>query len=398
MAATSKGRDGDAVGERRAQKIVMVVGALTCGGAERVATTMANAWAREGREVWLVSTYLGGKVADYSLHRRVSVVFLSEHMRVRSSLRGFAAVRKAFALRSLIRSIAPDAVVSFLTNVNVLTILALVGLRIPLIVSERTDPAGDVDLHRLFRFARGLCYRHADALVVQTSAAAKRWAEKLPGVQRIEIIHNPLPRELDVAGLRARQGVDGGTVIAIGRLAREKGFATLLSAFATAFADDPVWKLDIWGRGLLHADLTRRVAELRLESRARLCGETTQPWTVLAAAQIFVLSSEYEGFPNAMLEAMAVGLPCIAFDCPSGPQELADGGAAAIMVPAGDAQALASTLREVASDRELRRTLGSRAAAYVRREYSEVKVMGDWDRLLGEFLPADRGLIARGEG
>jgi len=119
---------------------------------------------------------------------------------------------------------------------------------------------------------------------------------------------------------------------------------------------------------------------------------------VLAAAQIFVLSSEYEGFPNAMLEAMAVGLPCIAFDCPSGPQELADGGAAAIMVPAGDAQALASTLREVASDRELRRTLGSRAAAYVRREYSEVKVMGDWDRLLGEFLPADRGLIARGEG
>jgi glycosyltransferase involved in cell wall biosynthesis len=398
VAGRNKVRGADAARERRAQKIVIVVGALTWGGAERVATTMANAWAREGREVWLVATYLGCKVVDYSLHRGVSVVFLSERMRVRPSLRGFAAVRKAFALRSLIRSIAPDAVVSFLTNVNVLAILALTGLGLPLIVSERTDPAGDVDLHWLFRLARGLSYRHADALVVQTSAAAKRWAERLPGVQRIEIIHNPLPRELDVAGLKAQQEAGGGLVIAMGRLGREKGFATLLSAFATAFGDDPTWKLDIWGRGPLLAALTRRLAELRLERRAHLRGATTQPWTVLATAQIFVLSSEYEGFPNAMLEAMAVGLPCIAFDCPSGPQELADGGAAAIMVPAGDAQALARTLRKVASDRELRRTLGLRAAAYVRREYSEVKVMADWDRLLGEFLPADRGLIARGEG
>jgi glycosyltransferase involved in cell wall biosynthesis len=325
-------------------------------------------------------------------------VFLSERIRGRSSFRGFAAVRKAFALRSLIRSIAPDAVVSFLTNVNVLTILALVGLRFPLIVSERTDPAADVDLHWLFHFARGLCYRYADALVVQTGAAAKRWAARLPSVQRIEIIHNPLPRELDAAGPRARQEAGGGLVIAMGRLGREKGFATLLAAFATAFAYDPSWRLEIWGRGPLHADLTRRVAELRLESQVRLCGETTQPWTVLATAQIFVLSSEYEGFPNAMLEAMAVGLPCIAFDCPSGPRELADGGAAAIMVPAGDVDKLARTLRDVAADCEARRTLGARAAAHVRREFAEARVMADWDRLLGGLLPADRGLIAPGEG
>jgi glycosyltransferase involved in cell wall biosynthesis len=99
-----------------------------------------------------------------------------------------------------------------------------------------------------------------------------------------------------------------------------------------------------------------------------------------------------------MLEAMAVGLPCIAFDCPSGPRELADGGAAAILVPAGDADKLARALRDVAADCEARRTLGARGAAHVRREFAEARIMADWDRLLAGLLPADRGLIAPGEG
>jgi glycosyltransferase involved in cell wall biosynthesis len=396
VSVNDAGADGRV--SRVAQRIVIVVGSLARGGAERVATTMANAWARQGRQVWLVATYLGEREPVYPLHRGVSVVLLSELIPVGSSFRGLAAIRKAFALRGLVRRIAPDAVVSFLTNVNVLAILALSGLRFPLIVSERTDPAADVDLHWLFRVGRGLSYRRADALVVQTAAVAKRWADRLPGVRRIKIIHNPLPRELDASPLRARHDVAGGLVVAMGRLGREKGFAGLIEAFAIAFTDDPSWKLDIWGDGPLQDDLARRIAESQLEGRVRLRGATIQPWTVLAAAQIFVLSSEYEGFPNAMLEAMAVGLPCVAFDCPSGPQELADGGAAAIMVPAGDVQELARTLRNVAADCEVRRRVGSRAAAYVRREFSESKVMRDWDRLLGELLLRHRALIAPGEG
>lgn len=386
-------------GERRvAERIVIVVGSLATGGAERVATTMANAWSQQGREVWLVATYLGERASAYPLHAGVRVVFLSEQIRGGPFWRGFVPLRKAFALRSLIRRIAPQAVVSFLTNVNVLAIVALTGLRLPLIVSERTDPAADVDLPWLFRVARALSYRRADALVVQTSASAQRWEAKLRGLRRIDVIHNPLPRELDASQLRARQDGRGGLVIAMGRLGREKGFASLVDAFAKALGRDPSWTLDIWGEGPLRADLARRVAERELESRVRLRGATRQPWTVLASAQIFVLSSEYEGFPNAMLEAMAVGLPCIAFDCPSGPQELANGGAAAIIVPPGDVDKLASMLRDVAADRELRRTLGARAAASVRREFAEVKVMADWDRLLGHLLSGSGRRAVQGEG
>ena len=116
----------------------------------------------------------------------------------------------------------------------------------------------------------------------------------------------------------------------MGRLTAEKGYAKLIEAFGCAFGEDPAWQLRIWGDGPLRTDLQSVVDRLQLAERVQLCGLTSQPWAALAAGQIFVLSSEYEGFPNAMLEAMALGLPCIAFDCPSGARELADGGRAAL--------------------------------------------------------------------
>jgi GalNAc-alpha-(1->4)-GalNAc-alpha-(1->3)-diNAcBac-PP-undecaprenol alpha-1,4-N-acetyl-D-galactosaminyltransferase len=362
---------------------------MATGGAERVATTMANAWSAQGRKVWLVSTYLDGRASGYALHPEVSTVFLSDMLAGPKLARGFTALRKVFALRRVLRAIAPDAVVSFLTNVNVLTIAALAGSGFPVIVSERTDPAADVELHRLFRFARARAYRFADALVVQTAAAARRYSARLHRLPDIEIIPNPLPSDLAASPLRARQDGSGGRVIALGRLTPEKGFASLIAAFDKALGSNASWELQIWGDGPLRSVLTRLVGKLHLEGRVELCGATTQPWAALAAAQIFVLSSEYEGFPNAMLEAMAVGLPCIAFDCPSGPQELADGGATAIIVPPGDVDALARALRNLAADREARQILGERAAAFVRHRFAEDRVMGDWDRLIGRLLPPD---------
>src|SRR6185437_3279047 len=98
----------------------------------------------------------------------------------------------------------------------------------------------------------------------------------------------------------------------------------LIEAFASACGNDAGWQLRIWGDGPLREDLQRLVDGLELGHRVQLCGLTDQPWAALAVGQIFALSSDYEGFPNAMLEAMALGLPCVAFDCPSGPREFAD--------------------------------------------------------------------------
>jgi GalNAc-alpha-(1->4)-GalNAc-alpha-(1->3)-diNAcBac-PP-undecaprenol alpha-1,4-N-acetyl-D-galactosaminyltransferase len=368
------------------RRIVIVVGSMNAGGAERVAATMANAWVERGREVWLVSTYLGPRVIGYGLDPRVSLLCLSEAITHRSTLRWAAPLRKIPALRRLVSAIAPDVVVSFLTNVNVLVIAALARSGIPLIVSERVDLAADVELPWLLWLARALLYPFADALVVQTATVALRYRARLRGVPRIAIIGNPLPGELSTSGARARQDGTGGCVVAMGRLTAQKGFAGLIEAFHRALGENGLWRLQIWGDGPLRPDLQRLIDELHLADRVQLCGVTSEPWSVLAAAQIFALSSKYEGFPNAMLEAMAVGLPCVAFDCPSGPRELADGGDAAIIVKPGDVDMLAKALRDLAGDREGRCQLGARAAVFVRRAFSEASVMDAWDTLINEVI------------
>jgi len=345
---------------------------------------MANAWLDRGHQVWLVSTYLGGGAAAYPLRPGVSFVLLAEAISNRRTPLWPVTLRKIRALRRILLTIGPDVVISFLTNVNVLTILAHANSDIPLIISERTDPLHDTELPRVLRVARTLCYRFADALVVQSSAAAERYGARLRGAPRMTVIHNPLPAELAASPRRARQEGEGGCVVAMGRLTPEKGYPKLIEAFASALKDESAWQLRIWGEGPLRDDLQSQVERLQLTDRVRLCGLTDQPWTALAAGQIFALSSEYEGFPNAMLEAMALGLPCIAFDCPSGARELADGGRAARLVPCGNVAALAAALGELARDRELRSTLGARAATFVRSQFAQQSVVADWDALIEE--------------
>ncbi|MBV9620541.1 MAG: glycosyltransferase family 4 protein [Gammaproteobacteria bacterium] len=368
---------------------MIVVGSFAAGGAERVAATLANAWQARGAQVWLVSTYLGTQEPAYVLHPGVTSLELGSLLR--GEMRRRAPLRKLLSLRALLRRLQPDVIVSLLSNVNVLTLLAGAGLRVPVIVSERTDPLHDPELPWSLRLARALTYRFADALVVQTAAAARRYAARLSGVRRLAVIHNPLPAELASSELRAAQEGTGGCIVAMGRLTPEKGFSRLIGAFASAFGSRSSWSLRIWGEGPLRARLQAQVEELRLDGRVELCGLTTRPWEALASGQIFVLSSAYEGFPNAMLEAMALGLACVAFDCPSGPQELAEAGACAWLVPPGDVAALGAAMLSLAEDPGRRAALGTRAAARVRERFALPAVVTQWEALIEQVGSGARG-------
>ncbi|WP_322999443.1 glycosyltransferase family 4 protein [Castellaniella sp.] len=357
-------------------RILFLVSSMHGGGAERVAATLANAWARRGDEVTLVCCYSGRGQCMQRLEPGVRLLWLADRLRGPAWLRP---VTKILALRRLARELQPDRVLSFLTNVNVTALLAIRGLGLPVVVSERTDPAHSVNLESVLRWLRRLTYPWAHRVVVQTQQSVPHLLQVAPGVRRVVAIPNPLPDGLPAA--RAAEPPPGRRrLVALGRFNPVKQFDRLIEVFAGLAESCPDWDLWIWGDGAQRAACLQRVAALGLADRIHLPGFSQTPWDDLATGHGFVLNSRVEGFPNALLEAMALGLPCVATDCPSGPAELTQGGQLATLVPLDDeaalAQALERLMRATPAERE---AWGQQAAASVRGRYSLPAILQSWD-------------------
>lgn len=354
---------------------------MSAGGAERVACTLANAWSSRGDQVTLMPTFSGGGECFYALSPEVRLVYLADLV----SSRARTLVNLIVRLRALRRFIAterPEVIVSFLSNVNVAAVVASSGLGIPVIVCERTDPFV-MPIPRLLRLACRFTYPFAAALMVQTHAVSTKYMSSGWVLRRVRVIPNPvLVQELDIKQ-HARVG-EMKRLISVGRLDEGKQFGVLIKVFASLARHHPHWSLRIVGEGPLRSVLQQQIADLGLEERVELPGQTANIGEVLAESDAFVLTSKYEGFPNALLEAMAFGLPCVTFDCPSGPREMSMHGQTALLVPLNDEQALACALERLMLDADLRQTLGSLARASVMEHFVLEKVLAQWDLLFKE--------------
>jgi len=207
-------------------------------------------------------------------------------------------------------------------------------------------------------------------------------------LDRCEVIPNPVPpldeqRDPVVgpsSGL-ARTEHDGRVAMAMGRLVEQKGFDLLLQAFSRVAAGNPAWRLVIVGDGPARSPLCALAAELGVSDRVSFAGRVHNPQGWLHSADLFVLSSRYEGFPNALLEAMACGVACVSFDCQSGPADIIRPEINGLLVPPEDISALANALdRLMKSDAE-RSRLASRAQDVLER-FGVDRVMGAWDELI----------------
>ena len=365
------------------RKILVLVSSLGGGGAERVATHLCNAWSAAGNRVSLMATFPDDTSHGYGLSSKVQLITAANTPpgQPKTLWRQLQRLRR---LRGLIKSQQADYVVAFLTNVNVAGIIAAMGLGVRVIVCERIYPPR-FPIGRALATLRRLTYPRAWRVVVQTTATEQWFAQALPRATTT-VIPNPLVLPLEDAppalAITDVIPTDAKLMLAAGRLDRQKGFADLLQAFAQLRGDTAPWHLVVLGEGPEREALAEQIQALGLEARAHLPGWAGNMADWYSRADVFVLSSHFEGFPNTLLEAMGHGVACVAYDCPAGPADLIeDGHSGRLVAPNAGVAGLAEAMQQLIADAPYRETLAANAATAAER-FAEHRVVALWSELL----------------
>jgi GalNAc-alpha-(1->4)-GalNAc-alpha-(1->3)-diNAcBac-PP-undecaprenol alpha-1,4-N-acetyl-D-galactosaminyltransferase len=338
---------------------------------------MANYWAAQGWEITIL-TFDDGTIRPF-FHLDSAVGHVPLGISRNSANRAMGLVNninRVFGLRKAIRASRPGVVISFMDSTNVVTLLAIQGLGIPAIVSEHTDP--EITAGACWKKLRDWVYPVADRVVVLTNLARCYFSPKIR--RRISVIPNPvLPPP--VGSISSGTPASTPTIISIGRLDHKKGFDILLRAFAHLKDKHKNWKLTILGEGPMRSDLEELVHILQLDGRVSLPGRVKNPYLVLQAADLFVMSSRVEGFGMALCEALSCGLPVIATDCRTGPAEIITDGVDGLLVKSENVDALVAAMDRLMGNEVERRALSSYACEAIER-FSLNNVMGMWEDLL----------------
>ncbi|MBN3992897.1 MAG: glycosyltransferase family 4 protein [Nostoc sp. NMS2] len=368
------------------RRITLVIPSLYSGGAERVLSIISNYWARKGWKITLL-TFFGDQPPFYHLDSRITYIPL--HI-AGDSFNLIAAVKnnlyRIYKLRLAITASNPDIVISFMSEANVTTLLATRGLNVPVLVSERINPEISLAKSSIWMKLRQWTYPLAERVIVQTQRALNYFPSSLQ--TRICAIPNPvlLPPPKSSKPKELSDKLPGQKFfIAVGRLEQQKGFDLLLQAFANLKDDFPQWQLIILGEGTLHLDLTELCHQLGLNNRVDFPGRVKNIYEFLQEADIYVMSSRFEGFPNALCEAMACGLPVISTDCPNGPREIIRDGIDGLLVPNEDVLALTAAMKLLMSDEEKRKHLATNASGITER-LSIAKIMEMWEFVVKEVV------------
>ncbi|MEY3787585.1 MAG: hypothetical protein RLZ75_1792 [Pseudomonadota bacterium] len=365
------------------KKWLIFIYSMSSGGAERVTANLANYWARKGWDITVVT--LASRDLDfYPLHPTIKRVTLALAGDSKNALVGLKQnLYRVLALRQILRQIQPDIALGMMTGANVLLALAALGLsNLCTVGSERTHPP-QVPLGYLWERLRCYTYRLLNAVTVLTSES-EDWIKSNTYAQKVSMIPNAVFYPLLAQEPRVNpNNTERKRLLAVGRLSEEKRFSDLIETFSNLAAKHPHWDLVILGEGALRSELEQQIRALALEKRIFLMGRVGNVGEWYESADLYVMSSRFEGFPNTLIEAMSYGLAAISFDCDTGPRDIIRHEIDGLLVPAGNIVALTAALDRLMSDEELRLRLAKRAIE-VRERFSIEKITQLWEQLFDE--------------
>lgn len=321
------------------KSICLIGGGLTIGGQERALVFLSNELALRGYKVTILCLFQ--TVNEFDLHPNIEVIFPTLD---RNKVNKFwYAVKLIPYIRRNIKKNGCSSVICFGDWFNSYTIIATMGLSVKKVITNRMGP--NLYLGFLVENLNRLFYRFSDVIVVQTNRAKEIICKKYK-VTEVVVIPNPtVPIACNRSNLKKR-------IITVGRLSREKGHAILIDAFSKL--DNKEWELHFVGDGNEKDNLYKLVKKYNIEERVVFHGNMKDFKNLLLTSDIFVLPSFYEGFPNALLEAMGAGLCCVASDCVAGPSELIKNNYSGRLFEPGNYVELTLILNELILDKELR--------------------------------------------
>lgn len=369
-------------------RILILIHSLRAGGAERVTANLANAWIERGWTVTVVT--LTSKDWDfYVLHSAVRRVALGLTSDSGNILQGaWANLGRLAALRRVLRDEKPDVVLGMIATAAVLSIVASGGLACKVLACEHIHPplsaAGKV-WHRLRKYS----YPYAARVVVLTDKSREWMQAHVPGCS-LAVIPNAVPFPLPVSEptlLPERVTPRHQRImLAVGRLSKQKGFDLLIEAFSELATTHADWDLVILGDGPERSDLEAQVEALGLGHRVKLPGRAGNMPDWYTRADLFVMSSRFEGFPLVLIEAMAHGCPAVSFDCDTGPRDIIrDEMDGRLVRPVSDTGALATALMQLLDDETLRKRMAEQAIK-VQERFSMTRILDMWDRVFMEVI------------
>lgn len=314
------------------KSICFIAGGLAGGGQERALTNLANEYARLGYRITIICLFK--TEVFFKVHHSINVIWPN---RDRTATNKFL---YAFYLipyiRKNINTINPDTVVSFGDWYNAYTVICTRFLNKPVYITNRMGP--NLHLGKFLEFFNKLTYRKATAMIVQTNRAEEIMKRKY-GVKKVFVVPNAV-KPIEVENRIAKK-----LILTVGRLSKEKGHSILIRAFSKLKNEE--WELGIVGDGSERETLEKIVQELKLGDKVTFYGHRKEFSVILARASLFVLPSYYEGFPNALVEAMSVPIVCVASNCIAGPSEIIRHNVNGFLFEPGNVEELSKLLKDL---------------------------------------------------